>query len=166
MNPRRGVNGVGESELAAMAQRLDHGYNQLDKLYYEVARACGLPECPYWMLYDIVQHGGSRPIAALCAEWGYGKQTINSALKLLSMRGIVDLVYAEGSRKHKVAQLTEQGRRFSERFIAPALDAEVKALSTLTELERKRFEALMNKYDAALTAELTRLKVAILEETR
>lgn len=30
-------------ELAAMAQRLDHGYNQVDKLYYEVARACGLP---------------------------------------------------------------------------------------------------------------------------
>lgn len=26
-------------ELAAMAQRLDHGYNQVDKLYYEVARA-------------------------------------------------------------------------------------------------------------------------------
>ena len=78
----------------------------------------------------------------------------------------MDLVYAEGSRKHKVAQLTEQGRRFSERFIAPALDAEVKALSTLTDLERKRFEALMSKYDAALTAELTQLKAAILEETR
>ena len=41
-------------ELAAMAQRLDHGYNQVDKLYYEVARACGLPECSYWMIYDIV----------------------------------------------------------------------------------------------------------------
>ena len=129
-------------ELAAMAQRLDHGYNQVDKLYYEVARACGLPECSYWMIYDIVQHGGSRPVAALCSEWGYSKQTINSALKHLSMRGLVDLVYAEGSRKNKVAQLTAEGTRFSKRFIAPALDAEVKALSTLTATERKRFEAL------------------------
>lgn len=119
---------VDENELAAMAQRLDHGYNQVDKLYYEVARACGLPECSYWMIYDIVQHGGSRPIAALCAEWGYSKQTINSALKLLSTRGLVDLVYAEGSRKNKVAQLTKEGSHFSERFIAPVLDAEVKAL--------------------------------------
>ena len=133
-------------ELAAMAQRLDHGYNQVDKLYYEVARACGLPECSYWMIYDIVQHGGS--------------------LKHLSMRGLVDLVYAEGSRKNKVAQLTVEGTCFSKRFIAPALDAEVKALSTLTATERKRFEALVNKYDAALSLELTKLKEAILEETR
>ena len=153
-------------ELAAMAQRLDHGYNQVDKLYYEVARACGLPECSYWMIYDIVQHGGSRPVAALCSEWGYSKQTINSALKHLSMRGLVDLVYAEGSRKNKVAQLTAEGTRFSKRFIAPALDAEVKALSTLTATERKRFEALVNKHDAALSLELTKLKEAILEETR
>ena len=138
-------------ELAAMAQRLDHGYNQVDKLYYEVARACGLPECSYWMIYDIVQHGGSRPVAAL---------------KHLSMRGLVDLVYAEGSCKNKVAQLTVEGVRFSKRFIAPALDAEVKALSTLTATERKRFEALVNKYDAALSLELTKLKEAILEETR
>ena len=149
-------------ELAAMAQRLDHGYNQVDKLYYEVARACGLPECSYWMIYDIVQHGGSRPVAALCSEWGYS----NSALKHLSMRGLVDLVYAEGSRKNKVAQLTVEGARFSKRFIAPALDAEVKALSTLTATERKRFEALVNKYDAALSLELTKLKEAILEEIR
>lgn len=118
------------------------------------------------MIYDIVQHGGSRPVAALCSEWGYSKQTINSALKHLSMRGLVDLVYAEGSRKNKVAQLTVEGTRFSKRFIAPALDAEVKALSTLTATERKRFEALVNKYDAALSLELTKLKEAILEETR
>lgn len=157
---------VDGDELAAMAQRLDHGYNQVDRLYYEVARACGLPECSYWMIYDIVQHGGSRPVAALCSEWGYGKQTINSALKHLSMRGLVDLVYAEGSRKNKVAQLTAEGVRFSKRFIAPALDAEVKALSTLTATERKRFEALVNKYDAALSLELTKLKEVILEETR
>ena len=138
-----GMDDMDEDELAAMAQRLDHGYNQVDKLYYEVARACGLPECSYWMIYDIVQHGGSRPVAALCSEWGYSKQT-----------------------KNKVAQLTVEGVRFSKRFIAPALDAEVKALSTLTATERKRFEALVNKYDAALSLELTKLKEAILEETR
>lgn len=100
---------VDENELAAMAQRLDHGYNQVDKLYYEVARACGLPECSYWMIYDIVQHGGSRPIAALCAEWGYSKQTINSALKLLSTRGLVDLVYAEGGPKEQSCPADQRG---------------------------------------------------------
>lgn len=108
-------------ELAAMAQRLDHGYNQVDKLYYEVARAYGLPECSYWMIYDIVQHGGSRPVAALCSEWGYSKQTINSALKHLSMRGLVDLVYAEGSRKNKVAQLTVGARAFQNALSRPHL---------------------------------------------
>lgn len=106
------------------------------------------------------------PLPRFARSGATANKTINSALKHLSMRGLVDLVYAEGSRKNKVAQLTVEGTRFSKRFIAPALDAEVKALSTLTATERKRFEALVNKYDAALSLELTRLKEAILEETR
>lgn len=142
-------------ELAAMAQRLDHGYNQVDKLYYEVARACGLPECSYWMIYDIVQHGGSRPVAALCSEWGYSKQTINSALKSLESRELIELSFELGSRKSKQASLTPAGMVFAKENIVPGIEAERRAFCMLTADERATLLELANKYTEALDAEFT-----------
>ena len=151
-------------ELAAMAQRLDHGYNQVDKLYYEVARACGLPECSYWMIYDIVQHGGSRPVAALCSEWGYSKQTINSAIKTLRARGLATLEFAEGSRKNKVVCLTEEGRRFAERYALPAQKAEQQAFEALEPWEQREIMRLVGKFSHVLNEECEAFKRQVAAE--
>ena len=115
--------------------------SEMDALYHQASVKMGISDSVSIILYNLYDAGGACLLQQICKASGISKQTINSALKHLSMRGLVDLVYAEGSRKNKVAQLTKEGSRFSERFIAPALDAEVKALSTLTATERKRFEA-------------------------
>ena len=46
------------------------------------------------------------------------------ALKVLEERGLINLTFAEGSRKSKVASLTVAGAAFSETYIVPAAQAE------------------------------------------
>lgn len=100
----------------------DRLLNGLDHIYSEFSRACGLSDCAYWMLVDTSTAGGSIAVSRLTSEWFYSKQTINSAIKTLTARGFATLEFAEGSRKNKVVSLTEEGRRFAERY---ALDRQI-----------------------------------------
>ena len=134
---------------------LDYLYNEIDKLYHAYARGCGLSDCAYWMLYDLEVAHGSLPLQQLTSSWSYSKQTINSALKVLRERGLVALDFAEGSRKSKVATLTDEGRAFSERYIVPAIQAEERAFDSLDERERRELVRLVRRYVDALEAQMT-----------
>lgn len=109
----------------------DRLLNGLDHIYSEFSRACGLSDCAYWMLVDTSTAGGSIAVSRLTSEWFYSKQTINSAIKTLTARGFATLGFAEGSRKNKVVSLTEEGRRFAERYALPALKAEQREIMRL-----------------------------------
>ena len=133
---------------------LDYLYNMIDKLYHAYARGCGISDCAYWMLYDLVLAGGELPLSELTASWSYSKQTINSALKTLRDRGLVELSFMEGSRKSKRATLTEDGRVFSSRHIVPAIRAEDRAFSNLSAAEQEELVRLVRRYVDALDAQL------------
>ena len=133
---------------------LDLLYNEIDKLYHAYARGCGISDCAYWMLYDLVLAGGELPLARLTTSWSYSKQTISSALKSLQASGFVELSYIEGSRKCKLARLTDAGRAFSEERIVPAIQAEQRAFETLAEAERRELIRLVRSYSHALEAEI------------
>lgn len=81
---------------------LDYLYNAADKLYMQFARSCGLSTCAYWMLYDLTRAGGEASLRDICDSWAYSKQTINSALKSLEGRGLIEL-FLRGEQE-------EQGR--------------------------------------------------------
>ena len=139
---------------------LDYLYNTADKLYTQFARSCGLSSCAYWMLYDLELAGGTAPLRRLCESWAYSKQTINSALKTLEARQLIALDFCEGSRKNKVAALTEAGRAFSRRHIVPAMQAERRAFRRLSEPDREQLLALVREYTAALEAEFKSMQDA------
>lgn len=138
----------------AAARQLDYLYNEVDKLYHVYARGCGVSDCAYWMLYDLEVAGGELPLSELTASWSYSKQTINSALKTLRDRGLVELSFMEGSRKSKRATLTEDGRVFSSRHIVPAIRAEDRAFSYLSAAEQEELVRLVRRYVDALDAQL------------
>ncbi|WP_308615462.1 MarR family transcriptional regulator [uncultured Enorma sp.] len=151
-----GVDGAsGAEELHGAPMELDLLYNEIDKLYHAYARGCGLSDCAYWMLYDLVLAGGELPLTRLTASWSYSKQTINSALKSLQARGYVELSFVEGSRKSKLAQLTSAGRAFSEEHIEPAILAEQRAFETLDLEEQRMLVRLVRRYADALEAQIT-----------
>lgn len=134
---------------------LDLLYNEVDKLYHAYARGCGLSDCAYWMLYDLERAGGSLPLSKLGDSWSYSKQTINSALKSLETRGLIELAFIEGSRKSKVATFTDEGRAFSTERIIPAIHAEERAFSALTKQEQAELVRLVRRYADALEQQIT-----------
>ena len=138
----------------------DRLLNGLDHIYSEFSRACGLSDCAYWMLVDTSTAGGSIAVSRLTSEWFYSKQTINSAIKTLTARGFATLEFAEGSRKSKVVSLTEEGRRFAERYALPALKAEQRAFGAL-EIMR-----LIGKFSQVLGDECDAFKQHIAAESQ
>lgn len=153
-----------DSQKSDAARQLDlHGapleldllYNEIDKLYHAYARGCGLSDCAYWMLYDLVLAGGELPLARLTMSWSYSKQTINSALKSLQTQGYVELSFVEGSRKNKLARLTRAGRELAEERIIPAILAERRAFETLDPEEQRTLIHLVRRYASALDEQIS-----------
>ena len=135
-------------------EELDYLYNEIDKLYHTFAHGCGISDCAYWMLYALELAGGELPVSTLTTTWSYSKQTVNSALKTLRDRGLVELSFMEGSRKSKRAALTDDGRVFSSRHIVPAIRAEDRAFSYLSAAEQEELVRLVRRYVDALDAQL------------
>lgn len=132
-------------------------YQETDRLYYKLARGCGLSETAYWILYDIVMAGGSASQRAIAQEHSMSRQTVNSAFKALERKGYVSISFAEGSRRSKVVTLTEAGQRFCDKRIVPGIEAEKNAFNALPEDDRVEFVRLGREYAAAVRAEIERL---------
>ena len=145
---------MAESDTSVSARALDALYQKTDKVYYEFARGCGLSETAYWILYAIEVSGGHVAQGVIAEEFSYSKQTVNSALKALEAKGLVELAFAEGSRRSKVVSLTPAGRAFSDERIVPAIEAEDRAFASLTPRERAEFLRLARAYTAAIDREL------------
>lgn len=141
----------------ASARALDVLYQKTDKVYYELARGCGLSETAYWILYAIEVSGGSATQARIADEFSYSRQTVNSALKTLEAKGLVALTSAEGDRRAKTVLLTPAGRAFADERIVPAIEAEERAFATLTPDERAEFLRLADAYARAIDHERARL---------
>lgn len=139
-------------------RELDCLYLEADRIYYGFARRCGLSNCAYWMMYDIERADGPIALADLTSSWAYSKQTINSAIKSLEARGLIELSYAEGSRRNKTAAFTAAGRSFAERYIVPAQDAERRAFCSLAPADRAAILRVACAYTRALSAELERME--------
>ena len=138
------------------AREMDVLYRESDKLYYELARNCGLSETAYWIAIEV--SGGSITQREIASNFSYSKQTVNSALKTLEARGLVELDYVEGSRKSKLVSLTPDGRAFSDERIRPAIAAEDRAFLSLAPGERLELLRLVSAYTEAIDRELAKLK--------
>ncbi|MBM6676688.1 MarR family transcriptional regulator [Olsenella uli] len=142
----------------ASAREIDVLYRESDKLYYELARGCGLSETAYWIIYALEASGGSVTQRQIAGDFSYSKQTVNSALKTLAARGLVELVPAENDRRTKLVSLTPAGRAFADERVRPAIAAEDRAFTSLAPAERAELLRLVRAYASAIDAELAGLR--------
>lgn len=84
-------------------------------------------------------------------------QTANSALRSLEAKGLVSLDFEPGSRKNKVARLTEAGQAFSAARVEPALAAEQRAFERLSARDRFELVRLVGEFSAAVSDEFDAL---------
>lgn len=157
---------VGEMDSTVTSVDFDRMLNGLDRIYSEFARACGLSDCAYWMLVDISTADEGVAVSRLTSEWFYSKQTINSAIKTLTARGLATLEFAEGSRKNKVVCLTAEGKRFAEHYALPAVKAEQRAFDALEPWERREIMRLVGKFSRVLGDECEAFKRRMADESQ
>lgn len=119
---------------------------ELEQLYHAYARHAGVSDAALWLLYVIRLGGNNLTQAAICADWHYPPQTINSALKRLEAQGLVALAPATGSRRDKAVRLTAEGEKTVEHVIDPLIDAERAALADLAPKERTALVSLSQRY--------------------
>lgn len=149
-----GEGGAGEIS----ARELDVLYRESDKIYYEFARGCGLSETAYWILYAVEVSGGTVTQSEIADAFSYSRQTVNSALKSLEAKGLVELSFAAGGRRAKLVSLTSGGRAFCDERIVPAIKAEDRAFASLAPDERRELVRLVGLYTRAIDGELRRLR--------
>lgn len=139
-----------EPEVAAQLLEYNRLYKEMDEIYHDYAKACGLSDTAVWVLYTICENTKEYTQAELCSLWSYSRQTVNSALKSLESQGVLQLVAAPESRKNKLIRLTAEGKRLVEQKIMPLLEADRKSFGELDAVERGIFLALNRKYVKAL----------------
>ena len=136
---------------------MDIVYQEVERLYYEISKGCGLSETAYWILVDIVVAGGSCPQGSIATCHSRSRQTVSSALRLLVTRGLATLERDENNRRSKIVTLTSEGRAFCEREVSPALQAEQRAFDSLSPRDRADLVALVRRYVVAIDLEMQAL---------
>lgn len=120
-------------------------FKEINHLYHNIAKAYNLSECAFWVLYtlrtDSREWTQSELADALCQP----KQTINSAFKQLRTKGYLVFEHTN-SRRNKPVKLTEAGNVFVVKTIDKVYDAEISALSGLSDSDWQIFWKLFDAH--------------------
>lgn len=152
-------------ELTAQMRALDQTYKEMDEIFHNYAKANGLSDAVFGILYLLWDRGTPYPQRELCEAWYYPPQTINSALKALEKQGIVALTFAPESRKSKEIHLTDAGRALAQKVIVPFMQAERNALLGLSECEREMMVLTLKKHLSLLRQETDHILAVQLQDS-
>lgn len=136
----------------------------MDALYHSYAKAIGISDASFWILYSVREHNGAYTQKELSSDWSYVPQTVNSALKTLQDRGLVALEPVPNNRKNKQILLTEEGNALVKATIEPLMLAEQQSLLRFQEQERSQFLTLTQKYVLFLREEITNIRKSSSED--
>ena len=123
----------------------DRIYNETNLLYHRLARACGLSDCAFWLLYTLRAEEVPMTQTQLGEMLSLPKQTVNSSLKKLMEAGYLRLKAADGNLKNKQILITEAGNAFLRRTVDRVFGVENAAGARLTAEERRVLLTLSQK---------------------
>lgn len=138
--------------------RRNHLKSSFEALYRDVAAFFSLPPSIIWILYTLMDAEGETAQRNLGEEWGFPKQTVNSAIQQLSRGGCLTLDVVPGTRNRKSIHLTERGRALAESTTRLLAQAEERAAAHLTEEEKRQYIALSEKYYRSLWEETRQIR--------
>lgn len=137
---------MNDLSLQNQLKLLNQKYKKMDAIYHAAALKFKVADSVFWILYVISEADTEYTQYSLCNDWFYSKQTINSAIGSLVKLGYIYMAETRGSRNQKIIRLTDEGRKFTSQTIEKIKQAELEALSSMTEIERQEFMRLTDKY--------------------
>ena len=136
---------------------------ETDSLYHEISRMFGLTDSAVNILYLICFEDSDALLSDIVRLSGLQKQTINSSLRNLERKGLIEMRPVNG--KMKSVALTEAGSAFCDRTIRKLMDWENEALSGFSKKEVKLFLHLMDRYLESVSRSVTKYQLdKLLEE--
>lgn len=136
-------------------------YKEMDIIYHNYAKKCGLSDMAYWILYSIAENDEYFTQREFCDEWFFFPQTVNSALKDLVKRDIIFLEAVPDNKKNKLIKPTENGKRFIELFISPIIKAECGSFETMSQKECEKMLSTTKKYISILKDKVSALEIRV-----
>lgn len=152
--------------LRRLLLRYNSIYKDTDQVYHQFARAFGLSDCAFWILYLLEESDRTYTQAEICDTLSFARQTVNSALKSMQAQGTIHLVPDEHSKKNKLVCLTPQGEQFVRVTVDRVIDAELSTLEQFSPEERELFLNLNHKYAVCLRREEEKLLASLPENEK
>lgn len=131
-------------------------YKDLESVYDEFPKICGLSGTEYWALSMIYQ--GIDTQHGICEQLSISRQTVNSAFKQLKKRGFIELKAMDNNLRVKKVYLTDSGKEFVKREITNMHKLEEMVWNEMDIKEREEISKLLYKYKILLSKALYEYK--------
>lgn len=129
----------------------------VDELYHHTAMRIGVPDSVMWTLRCLCAENPVSTQSGIAAKLGVSKQTVGSAVRWLTQRGLIRMEQLPVARNNKRIVLTQDGIDFCRLNISPILDAEDAAFSHLSPHEQEVYLTLGIKHNGYLLQEIRSL---------
>lgn len=128
-----------------------------EALFGEYSVKCGLSPVACWCLYTVFYSTEDLNQFSLAQKWNFPIQTVNFSIRKLVQMGFMKLEKMEGKRNSKKILLTEEGVLLCKLLMEPLMNAELTALSRMSENDQKQYLALSQKHYELLREEMESL---------
>lgn len=132
-------------------------YKEMDVVYHNYAKSCGLSDMAYWILYSMAEREEYFTQRDFCNDWFFAPQTVNSALKDLVKKGIICLESTAKNKKNKLIKPTEYGKEFIVDVIMPLIKAECESFENMSKEECTSMLYTTKKYITDLKSNVNKL---------
>lgn len=128
--------------------------NERDSIFDHIALCSGVSELAYMILYIIETEKNKNWIQSdLADSFFFSRKSVNSAVSKLNDEGLIYLDSSTYNGNKKVLKLTDKGKEFCAKWIAPVIKASNESFLALSEeelrlmieLERKQLDAFKKK---------------------
>ena len=127
---------------------------ELVGIYRDTVRDWDVSESEFWIWYTLLTMEGEFSQQDICSMWSLPKQTVNTIVSHMKRKKFARLELCLRARNRKIIFLTEEGRRYGEKIIAPITEAEERSLAQIPEEELVPVTNTLGKYIALLKKEL------------
>lgn len=140
---------MGDSEIEKILYRYNRIHKENSDLYREAAKALGVSDSVFWILYSLRETDGGATQSEICNMMYEPKQTVNSALKKMESQGYITMT-SHQDRRRKLLILTPKGEELAEKTADKVLALECSAFQEMPDADRQAFLNLFQTYTEIL----------------
>lgn len=123
--------------------------NAMDDIYSIYQKQAGISDAEFWCMFSVYK-GECQYQHEICRHMFMNKQTVNSALKQLERKGLIEMVIPKRNQRVRKIVFTVQGENFCKNHLDGIDSLEQKAWNSLSDEEQDVMLHAMRKINSVL----------------